>query len=152
MLKLWLSSRVCPLFFVLKFLLFGSKLSQPCCSLLQTTVTEDFSHLPPEQRRKRLQQKLDDICKELQKEVDQRCVCCSCLSALRINNHLWDVGASGNMHAAEMNASVWTVYSAGNQIWLKVTFPFFACYFLTQRGPRQDERCLWEKSSNGRPG
>ncbi|TWW70127.1 Cdc42-interacting protein 4 -like protein [Takifugu flavidus] len=35
------------------------------------TVTEDFSHLPPEQRRKRLQQKLDDICKELQKEVDQ---------------------------------------------------------------------------------
>lgn len=35
------------------------------------TVTEDFTHLPPEQRRKRLQQKLDEICKELQKEVDQ---------------------------------------------------------------------------------
>uniref|UniRef100_A0A3Q1J7K6 Thyroid hormone receptor interactor 10b n=1 Tax=Anabas testudineus TaxID=64144 RepID=A0A3Q1J7K6_ANATE len=35
------------------------------------TVTEDFAHLPPEQRRKRLQQKLDEICKELQKEVDQ---------------------------------------------------------------------------------
>ncbi|XP_033998614.1 cdc42-interacting protein 4 homolog isoform X4 [Trematomus bernacchii] len=35
------------------------------------TVTEDFAHLPPEQRRKRLQQKLEDICKELQKEVDQ---------------------------------------------------------------------------------
>ncbi|XP_034449361.1 cdc42-interacting protein 4 homolog isoform X4 [Hippoglossus hippoglossus] len=35
------------------------------------TVTEDFSHLPPEQRRKRLQQKLEEICKELQKEVDQ---------------------------------------------------------------------------------
>ncbi|XP_071260542.1 cdc42-interacting protein 4 homolog isoform X6 [Salvelinus alpinus] len=35
------------------------------------TVTEDFGHLPPEQRRKRLQQKLDDIGKELQKEVDQ---------------------------------------------------------------------------------
>ncbi|XP_030591503.1 cdc42-interacting protein 4 homolog isoform X4 [Archocentrus centrarchus] len=34
-------------------------------------VTEDFAHLPPEQRRKRLQQKLDEICKELQKEVDQ---------------------------------------------------------------------------------
>uniref|UniRef100_A0A8C7J4D0 Thyroid hormone receptor interactor 10a n=1 Tax=Oncorhynchus kisutch TaxID=8019 RepID=A0A8C7J4D0_ONCKI len=34
---------------------------------------EDFGHLPPEQRRKRLQQKLDDIGKELQKEVDQRC-------------------------------------------------------------------------------
>ncbi|KAJ8367074.1 hypothetical protein AAFF_G00331290 [Aldrovandia affinis] len=34
-------------------------------------VTEDFGHLPPEQRRKRLQQKLEDIGKELQKEVDQ---------------------------------------------------------------------------------
>ncbi|XP_044036583.1 cdc42-interacting protein 4 homolog isoform X3 [Siniperca chuatsi] len=35
------------------------------------TVAEDFTHLPPEQRRKRLQQKLEEICKELQKEVDQ---------------------------------------------------------------------------------
>ncbi|XP_024128329.1 cdc42-interacting protein 4 homolog isoform X3 [Oryzias melastigma] len=35
------------------------------------TVTEDFGHLPPEQRRKRLQQKFEEICKELQKEVDQ---------------------------------------------------------------------------------
>lgn len=43
-------------------------------NFLQPTVTEDFAHLPPEQRRKRLQQKLEDICKELQKEVDQRCV------------------------------------------------------------------------------
>lgn len=34
-------------------------------------MTEDFAHLPPEQRRKRLQQKLEEICKELQKEVDQ---------------------------------------------------------------------------------
>ncbi|KAJ0001270.1 hypothetical protein NQD34_006290 [Periophthalmus magnuspinnatus] len=35
------------------------------------TVTEDFTHLPPEQRRKRLQHKRDEIVKELQKEVDQ---------------------------------------------------------------------------------
>uniref|UniRef100_A0A8C7XIJ7 Thyroid hormone receptor interactor 10a n=1 Tax=Oryzias sinensis TaxID=183150 RepID=A0A8C7XIJ7_9TELE len=35
------------------------------------TVTEDFGHLPPEQRRKRLQQKFEEICKELQKEVDK---------------------------------------------------------------------------------
>lgn len=34
-------------------------------------VYEDFSHLPPEQRRKKLQQKIDDLNKELQKEVDQ---------------------------------------------------------------------------------
>uniref|UniRef100_A0AAZ3QN28 Uncharacterized protein n=1 Tax=Oncorhynchus tshawytscha TaxID=74940 RepID=A0AAZ3QN28_ONCTS len=32
---------------------------------------EDFSHLPPEQRKKRLQSKIDDITKELQKELDQ---------------------------------------------------------------------------------
>ncbi|MBN3301162.1 FBP1L protein, partial [Amia calva] len=33
---------------------------------------EDFSHLPPEQRRKKLQQRIDELGKELQKEVDQR--------------------------------------------------------------------------------
>uniref|UniRef100_A0A4W5L070 Formin binding protein 1a n=1 Tax=Hucho hucho TaxID=62062 RepID=A0A4W5L070_9TELE len=33
---------------------------------------EDCSHLPPEQRRKKLQAKITDINKELQKEVDQR--------------------------------------------------------------------------------
>ncbi|XP_015204552.1 cdc42-interacting protein 4 homolog isoform X1 [Lepisosteus oculatus] len=35
------------------------------------TITEDFAHLPPEQRRKKLQQKIDELNKELQKEVDQ---------------------------------------------------------------------------------
>ncbi|XP_072559273.1 formin-binding protein 1a isoform X12 [Paramormyrops kingsleyae] len=33
---------------------------------------EDCSHLPPEQRRKKLQAKVDDLNKEIQKEVDQR--------------------------------------------------------------------------------
>ncbi|XP_058843015.1 formin-binding protein 1-like isoform X28 [Acipenser ruthenus] len=33
---------------------------------------EDFSHLPPEQRRKKLQQKIDDFNKDIQKEMDQR--------------------------------------------------------------------------------
>ncbi|XP_035246610.1 formin-binding protein 1 isoform X22 [Anguilla anguilla] len=33
---------------------------------------EDFSHLPPEQRRKKLQAKIDDINKEIQKEMDQK--------------------------------------------------------------------------------
>ncbi|XP_047443367.1 formin-binding protein 1-like isoform X2 [Mugil cephalus] len=33
---------------------------------------EDFSHLPPEQRRKRLQQRIDELSRELQKEMDQR--------------------------------------------------------------------------------
>ncbi|KAM4604055.1 thyroid hormone receptor interactor 10b isoform 2-T2 [Polymixia lowei] len=34
-------------------------------------AAEDFSHLPPEQRKKRLQAKIDDISKDLQKEQDQ---------------------------------------------------------------------------------
>lgn len=33
---------------------------------------EDFSNLPPEQRRKKLQQKVDELNKETQKEIDQR--------------------------------------------------------------------------------
>ncbi|XP_058515766.1 cdc42-interacting protein 4 isoform X3 [Ochotona princeps] len=38
----------------------------------KTVVTEDFSHLPPEQQRKRLQQQLEERGRELQKEIDQR--------------------------------------------------------------------------------
>ncbi|XP_037112672.1 cdc42-interacting protein 4 homolog isoform X1 [Syngnathus acus] len=34
-------------------------------------VTEDFTHLPPEQRRKRLQEKLEETGRRLQKETDQ---------------------------------------------------------------------------------
>uniref|UniRef100_A0AAY4AC17 Formin binding protein 1b n=1 Tax=Denticeps clupeoides TaxID=299321 RepID=A0AAY4AC17_9TELE len=33
---------------------------------------EDFSHLPPEQRRKKLQAKIDELNKEIHKEMDQR--------------------------------------------------------------------------------
>ncbi|XP_055497410.1 formin-binding protein 1-like isoform X2 [Leucoraja erinacea] len=36
------------------------------------TTSEDFSHLPPEQRRKKLQQRIDELNKEHQKEIDQR--------------------------------------------------------------------------------
>lgn len=49
--------------------------SAPCSltpTILQTVATEDFSHLPPEQQRKRLQQQLEERNRELQKEVDQR--------------------------------------------------------------------------------
>ncbi|XP_039193199.1 cdc42-interacting protein 4 isoform X2 [Crotalus tigris] len=38
----------------------------------KTVITEDFSHLPPEQRRKKLQQKIEERSRELQKELDQR--------------------------------------------------------------------------------
>ncbi|XP_069465356.1 formin-binding protein 1 isoform X12 [Ambystoma mexicanum] len=36
------------------------------------TGPEDFSNLPPEQRRKKLQQKVDELNKDMQKESDQR--------------------------------------------------------------------------------
>uniref|UniRef100_A0A3B5AFB7 Thyroid hormone receptor interactor 10 n=1 Tax=Stegastes partitus TaxID=144197 RepID=A0A3B5AFB7_9TELE len=42
-------------------------LHKPC----SPPAAEDFSHLPPEQRKKRLQAKIDDITKELQKTQDQ---------------------------------------------------------------------------------
>ncbi|XP_032904974.1 formin-binding protein 1 isoform X7 [Amblyraja radiata] len=41
-------------------------------SLKLGSVPEDFNHLPPEQRRKKLQQKIDEINKEIQKESDER--------------------------------------------------------------------------------
>ncbi|XP_041127224.1 formin-binding protein 1-like isoform X2 [Polyodon spathula] len=47
-----------------KLWLFGKKPKGP--------AVEDYSHLPPEQRRKKLQQRIDELSRELQKEVDQR--------------------------------------------------------------------------------
>ncbi|XP_053543636.1 formin-binding protein 1 isoform X13 [Ictalurus punctatus] len=41
-------------------------------SLKLGATPEDFSHLPPEQRRKKLQAKIDDINKDIQKELDQK--------------------------------------------------------------------------------
>ncbi|XP_020014561.2 formin-binding protein 1 isoform X14 [Castor canadensis] len=41
-------------------------------SLKLGSTPEDFSNLPPEQRRKKLQQKVDELNKEIQKEMDQR--------------------------------------------------------------------------------
>ncbi|XP_078721450.1 formin-binding protein 1-like isoform X8 [Lampetra fluviatilis] len=47
------------------------KLSSPGC-VPKGVPAEDLSHLPPEQRRKKLQQKIDDLNGEIKKEVDQR--------------------------------------------------------------------------------
>ncbi|XP_063100299.1 formin-binding protein 1 isoform X11 [Cavia porcellus] len=41
-------------------------------SLKLGATPEDFSNLPPEQRRKRLQQRVDELSREIQKEMDQR--------------------------------------------------------------------------------
>ncbi|XP_017600975.1 PREDICTED: formin-binding protein 1 isoform X19 [Corvus brachyrhynchos] len=47
--------------------LLGTKLS-----LKLGAGPEDFSNLPPEQRRKKLQQKVDELNRDIQKEMDQR--------------------------------------------------------------------------------
>ncbi|XP_039201078.1 formin-binding protein 1 isoform X10 [Crotalus tigris] len=41
-------------------------------NLMEGGGPEDYSNLPPEQRRKKLQQKVDEINKDIQKELDQR--------------------------------------------------------------------------------
>ncbi|XP_075941510.1 formin-binding protein 1 isoform X15 [Anarhichas minor] len=41
-------------------------------NLIEGSGQEDFSHLPPEQRRKKLQGKIDELNKDIQKEMDQR--------------------------------------------------------------------------------
>lgn len=54
------------------------------CLPLQGSGPEDFSHLPPEQRRKKLQGKLDDLNKDIQKEMDQRYFSTRIQSDLRV--------------------------------------------------------------------
>uniref|UniRef100_A0A673C5D4 Formin binding protein 1b n=1 Tax=Sphaeramia orbicularis TaxID=375764 RepID=A0A673C5D4_9TELE len=48
-----------------------SKPKMHCLRSLRRGVS-DFSHLPPEQRRKKLQGKIDELNKDIQKEMDQR--------------------------------------------------------------------------------
>ncbi|XP_065099953.2 formin-binding protein 1 isoform X14 [Paramisgurnus dabryanus] len=50
----------------------GLSLNAHVRNLIEGSTPEDFSHLPPEQRRKKLQAKIDDINKDIQKEMDQR--------------------------------------------------------------------------------
>ncbi|XP_057217237.1 formin-binding protein 1 isoform X14 [Triplophysa rosa] len=50
----------------------GLSLNAHVRNLIEGSNPEDFSHLPPEQRRKKLQAKIDDINKDVQKEMDQR--------------------------------------------------------------------------------
>ncbi|XP_076014841.1 formin-binding protein 1 isoform X9 [Genypterus blacodes] len=50
----------------------GITLNSHIRNLIEGSGPEDFSHLPPEQRRKKLQGKIDDLNKDIQKEMDQR--------------------------------------------------------------------------------
>uniref|UniRef100_A0A4W5QD96 Formin binding protein 1 n=1 Tax=Hucho hucho TaxID=62062 RepID=A0A4W5QD96_9TELE len=49
----------------------GITLNSHVRNLIEGSGPEDFSHLPPEQRRKKLQAKIDDLNKDIQKEMDQ---------------------------------------------------------------------------------
>ncbi|XP_034997560.1 formin-binding protein 1 isoform X12 [Hippoglossus stenolepis] len=50
----------------------GITLNSHVRNLIEGSGPEDFSHLPPEQRRKKLQGKIDELNKDIQKEMDQR--------------------------------------------------------------------------------
>ncbi|KAM4528046.1 formin-binding protein 1 isoform 3-T3 [Odontesthes bonariensis] len=50
----------------------GITLNSHVRSLIEGSGPEDFSNLPPEQRRKKLQGKIDELNKDIQKEMDQR--------------------------------------------------------------------------------
>ncbi|XP_062290093.1 formin-binding protein 1 isoform X2 [Scomber scombrus] len=50
----------------------GITLNSHVRNLIEGSGPEDFSNLPPEQRRKKLQGKIDDLSKDIQKEMDQR--------------------------------------------------------------------------------
>uniref|UniRef100_A0A673LCX2 Formin binding protein 1a n=1 Tax=Sinocyclocheilus rhinocerous TaxID=307959 RepID=A0A673LCX2_9TELE len=54
------------------------------------TGQEDYSHLPPEQRRKKLQAKLNDINRDIQKEMDQRDALTKMKDVYIKNPHLGD--------------------------------------------------------------
>lgn len=68
----YLSQSLSYIFFFLPFLFPSLCLLLPPLLLSQGSGPEDFSHLPPEQRRKKLQGKLDELNKDIQKEMDQR--------------------------------------------------------------------------------
>ncbi|KAM9783398.1 cdc42-interacting protein 4 homolog isoform X2 [Syngnathus typhle] len=53
------------------FWIFSKKSKKFTPERIPPAVTEDFTHLPPEQRRKRLQEKLEETGRRLQKEIDQ---------------------------------------------------------------------------------
>uniref|UniRef100_A0A8C1M8N0 Formin binding protein 1a n=1 Tax=Cyprinus carpio TaxID=7962 RepID=A0A8C1M8N0_CYPCA len=67
-----------------------SQINSQLSVCLQGTGQEDYSHLPPEQRRKKLQAKLNDINKDIQKEMDQRDALTKMKDVYIKNPHLGD--------------------------------------------------------------
>ncbi|XP_040180570.1 formin-binding protein 1 isoform X14 [Rana temporaria] len=64
-------------------------------SLKLGATPEDFSNLPPEQRRKKLQQKVDELNKDIQKEIDQRDALTKMRDVYLKNPQMGDAGSVG---------------------------------------------------------
>ncbi|XP_072286004.1 formin-binding protein 1 isoform X12 [Pyxicephalus adspersus] len=64
-------------------------------SLKLGATPEDFSNLPPEQRRKKLQQKVDELNKDMQKEIDQRDALTKMRDVYLKNPQMGDAGSVG---------------------------------------------------------
>ncbi|XP_030635414.1 formin-binding protein 1a [Chanos chanos] len=62
-------------------------------SLKLGTASEDYSHLPPEQRRRKLQAKLSDIHRDIQKELDQRDALTKMKDVYTKNPHMGDASS-----------------------------------------------------------
>uniref|UniRef100_A0A670KG86 Formin binding protein 1 n=1 Tax=Podarcis muralis TaxID=64176 RepID=A0A670KG86_PODMU len=63
---------------------------------------EDFSNLPPEQRRKKLQQKVDELNRDIQKEMDQRYDALTKMKDVYIKNPQMGDAASVDLKLAEL--------------------------------------------------
>ncbi|NXF87886.1 FNBP1 protein, partial [Eubucco bourcierii] len=80
-------------------------LSLPLHSTLQGAGPEDFSNLPPEQRRKKLQQKVDELNRDIQKELDQRDALTRMKNVYSKNPQLGDA-ASVEQRLAELGQNI----------------------------------------------
>lgn len=133
----------------------------------QPAATEDFGHLPPEQRRKRLQQKIDDISKELQKELDQRWAVWHTVSLATIAMTTSRSKSTPPLFFSQVYQGLEVIYKSPESLkvqWCKslkwdvslitrvsrFVFCFISLLIFLQRGSGEDERCLWEKSPDGR--
>ncbi|XP_062310543.1 formin-binding protein 1a isoform X3 [Osmerus eperlanus] len=80
-----------------EFMTSGSKHRRQCLRSLKRGLSlklgsgpEDCSHLPPEQRRKKLQSRINDLNKDIQKELDQRDALTKMRDVYMKNPHMGD--------------------------------------------------------------
>ncbi|XP_032933120.1 formin-binding protein 1 isoform X1 [Catharus ustulatus] len=74
-------------------------------SLIEGAGPEDFSNLPPEQRRKKLQQKVDELNRDIQKEMDSRDALTK-MKDVYIKNPQMGDAASVDLRLAELGQNI----------------------------------------------